>query len=78
MGASFMTSAGLPEWVASDDDSYVDIARRMAADRGALLELKRGLRERLLDRPGWDIDGYAVDFMRALEGMWAQWCEAGA
>ena len=78
MGASFMTSAGLPEWVASDDDSYVDIARRMAADRGALLELKRGLRQRQLDRPGWDIDGYAVDFMRALEGMWAQWCEAGA
>jgi predicted O-linked N-acetylglucosamine transferase (SPINDLY family) len=78
MGASFMTAAGLPEWVATDDDGYVDIARRMAADRGALLELKRGLRQRQLARPGWAIDGYAADFMRALEGMWAQWCETGA
>jgi predicted O-linked N-acetylglucosamine transferase (SPINDLY family) len=75
MGASFMTAAGLPDWVAADDDAYVEIARRMAADRGALLELKRGLRVRQLARPGWDIDGYAADFGRALEGMWRDWCE---
>jgi len=78
MGASFMTAAGLPEWVAADDDGYVEVARRMAADRGALLELKRGLRQRLLARPGWDADAYAADFMRAMEGMWAQWCETPA
>lgn len=75
MGASFMTAAGLPEWVAADDDAYVDIARRMAADRGALLDLKRAMRTRLLARPGWDIDSYAADFMRALQGMWREWCE---
>ena len=30
MGASFMTAAGLPEWVAADDDAYVAIAQRIA------------------------------------------------
>ena len=67
MGASFMTAAGLPEWVASTDDDYVAIAQRMAQDRAGLLELKRGLRDRLLSRPGWDIAQYTRDFETALE-----------
>lgn len=75
MGASFMTAAGLQDWVATDDDSYVAIAVRMAADRRALLRLKRALRERLRALPAWDIDTYAADFNHALEGMWRDWCE---
>jgi len=63
MGASFMTAAGLPEWVAEDDAAYVAIACQMAQDRAALLALKRTLRQRLLSRPGWD----AVAHTRAME-----------
>ena len=63
MGASFMTAAGLPEWVAKDDDDYVAIAKRMAADRKALLNLKKGLRGRLVAASGWNI----VAHTRALE-----------
>ena len=63
MGASFMTAAGLPEWVAEDDAAYVRIACQMAQDRAALLALKRTLRQRLLSRPGWD----AVAHTRAME-----------
>ena len=66
MGASFMTAAGLPEWVAPTDDDYVSIAQRMAQDRAGLLELKRGLRDRLLSRPGWNIAQYTHDFEAAL------------
>jgi predicted O-linked N-acetylglucosamine transferase (SPINDLY family) len=65
MGASFMTAAGLPDWVADDDDGYVEIACRQAADREGLLALKRGLRERLLSRPGWDV----VAHTRAFEDL---------
>jgi predicted O-linked N-acetylglucosamine transferase (SPINDLY family) len=67
MGASFMTAASLPEWVAPTDDDYVAIAQRMAQDRAGLLELKRGLRDRLLARPGWDIAQYTRDFETTLE-----------
>jgi predicted O-linked N-acetylglucosamine transferase (SPINDLY family) len=63
MGASFMTAAGLPEWVAEDDAGYVRVAVQMAQDRAALLALKRTLRQRLLSRPGWD----AVAHTRAME-----------
>ena len=63
MGASFMTAAGLPEWVAKDDDDYVAIAQKMASDRPALLALKKGLRERLQQTSAWDV----VAHTRALE-----------
>lgn len=63
MGASFMTAAGLPEWVADDDDAYVAIAKRMTDDRKALLALKKDLRKRLKAMPAWDV----VAHTRAIE-----------
>ena len=70
MGASFMTAAGMPEWVAGDAADYVAQAVALAQDRSALLDLKRGLRVRLLAQPGWDADRYATDFGAALKSMW--------
>jgi protein O-GlcNAc transferase len=67
MGASFMTAAGLPEWVAVDDEAYVAIAQRMAADRKALLALKKGLRQRLQALPAWDVVRHTRAFEAAIE-----------
>ena len=75
MGASFMTAAGLSEWVAESDADYVRIAAAMARDRQALLELKQGMRERLLASPAWDIDQYTRDFENALRQMWLAHCQ---
>jgi len=75
MGASFMTAAGLSEWVAESDADYVRIAAAMAQDRQALLEIKQGLRERLLAAPAWDIDQYTRDFENALRQMWLAHCQ---
>jgi predicted O-linked N-acetylglucosamine transferase (SPINDLY family) len=69
MGASFMTAAGLPEWVAEDDDSYVATAQRMAQDRLALLHLKKGMRQRLQANPAWDAVKHTRNFEVALEQM---------
>ncbi len=66
MGASFMTAAGLSDWVANDDDAYVAIAVATGQDRKGLLQLKRTLRERLLSRPAWDVTAHT----RAMEAAW--------
>ena len=76
MGASFMQAAGLPEWVAPDDDAYVRIAVQMAQDRQSLLTLKQGLRTRLQSQPAWDIDRYTQDFSQALRNMWHTFTDA--
>jgi predicted O-linked N-acetylglucosamine transferase (SPINDLY family) len=70
MGASFMQAAGLPEWVASDDDDFVLRAVALSQDRQALLALKQGLRQRLLSLPAWDIDAYTRDMQIAIRHMW--------
>jgi len=70
MGSSFMSAAGLPDWIAKDDAAYVAQAVALGQDRAALLGLKRGLRARLLASPGWDADRYAADFGEALRTMW--------
>jgi protein O-GlcNAc transferase len=69
MGASFMTAAGLPEWVAEDDEGYVRVAVQMAQDREALLNLKRGLRDRLKTRRGWDVVAHTRGMEAAFEEM---------
>ena len=69
MGASFMTAAGLPEWVADDDEGYVRVAVQMAQDRAALLSLKRGLRERLNACRGWNVVAHTRAMEQAFEGM---------
>jgi protein O-GlcNAc transferase len=75
MGASFMRSANMPEWVAQSDEAYVDIAARMAKDRVALVELKAGMRQRLQSLPAWNIDAYVLDMQSALRKMWVDFCE---
>jgi predicted O-linked N-acetylglucosamine transferase (SPINDLY family) len=72
MGASFMTAAGLADWVAQDDDDYVRIAQTMAADRQALIALKQGLRARLQSLPAWDV----VAHTRAIEQAWIDAAQA--
>ncbi len=69
MGASFMTAAGLPDWVARDGGDYLDKAVAVAQDKAALLALKRGLRDQLLAQPGWNSERYAEDFGAALRHM---------
>ncbi|BBK39933.1 hypothetical protein STAQ_50110 [Allostella sp. ATCC 35155] len=74
MGASFLTAAGLDDWVAEDEAAYVRIAARMAADRPRLVALKAGLRQRLLGRPAWDIARYTEDLQGAFRAMWRDAC----
>jgi predicted O-linked N-acetylglucosamine transferase (SPINDLY family) len=69
MGASFMTAAGLPDWVADNDAAYVSIAASMARDRAALLALKRGLRQRLKAHPAWDPAAHTRQMEQAIEQM---------
>lgn len=76
MGASFLRAAGMPEWVARDDDEYVRIAVKMAADRQVLLALKRGLRAHLQGCAGWNREAYTAAFGEQLRLMWRSQAQA--
>lgn len=69
--ASLDVQHRLPEWVAADEDAYVATAQSMAADRTALLQLKRGLRARLQALAGWDVVAHTRAMEAAFEEMLA-------
>ena len=73
-GASTLLRLGLSDFVAADDDGYVAIARRWAADPAALAALRASLRERIRTHPLLQPAAVAAGFERAMRGMWRRWC----
>jgi len=76
MGAGLMTAIGRPEWVAQDEEDFVRIAVSLAADRAALLEEKRTLRQRLTASPAGDIDRYTRDLEDVYRRMWSDFASS--
>ncbi|NWG75033.1 MAG: tetratricopeptide repeat protein [Rubrivivax sp.] len=75
MSESILHTAGLPEWVAQDEDDYVAKAVAFASDLPALAELRAGLRQRLLASPICDAPRFARNLETAFREMWRIWCE---
>lgn len=62
-GECMMRCVGLDDWVAANEQEYVEIALACVSDLGKLSELRAGLRSRALDSPLFD----AARFARNLE-----------
>ncbi len=70
LGESIMHHAGLPDWVADDEEDYVAKAVAFASDVEGLASLRAGLRDQVLNSPLFDAPRFARDFEQALWGMW--------
>lgn len=74
VGATLLQAVGLADWVADDEDAYVERAVRAAMDRSALGELRRALRPAMARSALCDADGFARSFEMALRRMWDGYC----
>ena len=70
LGESVLHNAGLPDWIAVDDDEYVAIAAQKAGDLVALAALRAALRAQVLASPLYDAPRFARHFEDAMWGMW--------
>ena len=70
LGESILHNVGLPDWIASDEDDYVALACRFAADPDAIEALRLGLRQQALASPLFDAPRFARHFEDAVWGMW--------
>ncbi|MDO9597684.1 MAG: tetratricopeptide repeat protein [Azoarcus sp.] len=75
MGVSICSNAGLPDWIAEDEDDYVDRAAAFAQDLSSLARLRGGLRAQVLASPLFDAPRFARHFEDAMWGMWRGWAE---
>jgi predicted O-linked N-acetylglucosamine transferase (SPINDLY family) len=70
--ASMLHSAGLSDWIATDDDDYVAKAIAFASDTRQLGELRARLRGATLASPLCDAARFARHLEAAFEGMWRE------
>jgi predicted O-linked N-acetylglucosamine transferase (SPINDLY family) len=68
-GWSQLSNLGLTELAAHSDDAFVAIATKLASDLPRLAELRRTLRQRLLDSPLTDAKRFARDIEAAFLSM---------
>jgi protein O-GlcNAc transferase len=73
-GVGLLMNAGLPEWVATDQDDYLSRAVAHASDLQRLVSLRALLRQKVLASPVFDAPRFARHFEAALRGMWKKWC----
>lgn len=72
-GASFLTVAGLPDWIASNKSDYVSRAIAAASDLARLADLRSTLRQQVLASPLFDAPRFARRLEDALWQMWHGW-----
>jgi predicted O-linked N-acetylglucosamine transferase (SPINDLY family) len=77
-GESILHNVGLTDWIADDTDSYVDLALTHSAYPQQLAQLRRELRDRLLQSPLCDAPRFAGHFKAALKAMWQRHLEQTA
>lgn len=74
VGASLLTAAGHPEWIARDWGDYVRIAAGLAKEAAGRPGKCHVLRDTLRGSPLLDHAGQAARFGAALRECWAAWC----
>ena len=70
VGESIAQNVGLSDWIAADDDDYVDKAVEFTADLEHLTTLRKGLRQKVMASPAFDAPRFARRFEAAMWGMW--------
>lgn len=75
LGESIMHNAGLPDWIAANEEEYIAKAVSFSTNLVNLARLRNSLRARVLASPLFDTPLFARNFEAALWGMWKTWCD---
>jgi len=71
---SLLHTAGMEDWIAGNEEDYIERAVAFAADRGRLQSLRTDLRAHVLASPLCDAPRFARNLEDAFHGMWDAYC----
>jgi len=77
-GASILEAVGMSEFVAENDEQYLEIAATLAFDRPRLRALQHGMRDRLRASPLLDAPRFMRNLEAAYRGVWREACARAA
>jgi len=72
---AILHALGLGDWVAQDDEGYLGVAVRKAADIGALAQFRSSIRSQIMASPAGNPDLYTRAVELAYRTMWTRWLE---
>jgi protein O-GlcNAc transferase len=78
VGASFLTTAGMPAFIARTQDDYVKIVKELAQSPDQLVMCRSSMRERLRQSPLLDAPRFTRGLESTLREVWARWCAESA
>ena len=73
LGETIAYNAGLSDWVAVDEDDYIEKAVQFSSDLMKLAKLRKGLRKQVLKSTLLNTKKFTKHFEEALWGMWNEW-----
>ncbi|MGJ5178141.1 tetratricopeptide repeat protein [Bradyrhizobium oligotrophicum] len=77
-GGAIVKAVGLDDWVAEDDEGYLAIALKHAADPSALARLRAELPGRVANSPAGNVEIYTRKVEEGYRTFWRRYCAAGA
>jgi len=77
VGSLILHGAGMDEWIADDEEQYLQKLVALASDLPALAQTRAGLRERMRASPLCDGADFARRMERAFRQMWQIYCTQG-
>jgi predicted O-linked N-acetylglucosamine transferase (SPINDLY family) len=78
VGVSLLTNVGLPEFVTTSPEAYLEAAVAAARDLPRLAALRGSLRERMRQSALMDVPRFARAVETAYRTMWHRWCSQPA
>ncbi|WP_456624051.1 O-linked N-acetylglucosamine transferase, SPINDLY family protein [Bradyrhizobium sp. P5_C12] len=77
-GASIVTAVGLGDWVAEDDEGYVEIARKFATQPAHLAKLRAELPAQIAASPAGNVEIYTRELEAGYRKFWREYCAAAS
>ena len=74
-GLSILSTLGRKEWVGFTREEYIQIAIRLATERGKLPEIRENLRKEIAASPLMDSPRFAREVEKHFRAIWREWCE---
>jgi predicted O-linked N-acetylglucosamine transferase (SPINDLY family) len=75
-GVGILSTVGLHELIARDEEEFVKMVATLAADVPRLAEYRATLRQRMEQSPMMDGKGFARKMEAAYRQMWHKWCSS--
>jgi len=73
-GSSLLANAGLSQWIADTEESYLDIAEALMRERDRVAALRTERRALLESSPVMDLPRFVRHLEAAYRSIWSAWC----